>query len=152
MRAYAIVTGDDPDLLPLDFNHSDNYDYWKAKEAEAAFMIRFACSPEVQCITKGMRNLFEMWNTLENSLDTIRSYIRRQDWLGQLRTCRPKEDDLLKAYFTKHTNYHIQLHHTNDGITDREFHTQILTSQPSQCLMLSRVLNIEGSYKHRKKP
>jgi len=26
MRAYANVTGDDPELQPLDFNHDDNYD------------------------------------------------------------------------------------------------------------------------------
>jgi len=26
MRAYAIVTGEDPELQPLDFNHDDNYD------------------------------------------------------------------------------------------------------------------------------
>jgi len=36
MRAYAIVTGDDPEPQPLDFDHDDNYDDWKANEAEAA--------------------------------------------------------------------------------------------------------------------
>jgi len=33
MGAYAIVTGDDPEPQPLDFDHDDNYDDWKAKEA-----------------------------------------------------------------------------------------------------------------------
>jgi hypothetical protein len=47
MRAYAIVTGEDPEPQPLDFDHDDNYDDWKAKEAEAASIIRLSCSLEV---------------------------------------------------------------------------------------------------------
>jgi len=50
MKAYAIVTGEDPELQPLDFDHDDNYDDWKAKEAEAASMIRLSCSSEVRRI------------------------------------------------------------------------------------------------------
>ena len=50
MRAYAIVTGEDPEPQPLDFDHDDNYDDWKAKEAEAASIIRLSCSPEIQRI------------------------------------------------------------------------------------------------------
>jgi hypothetical protein len=30
MRAYTIVTGDDPELQLLDLDHDDNYDDWKA--------------------------------------------------------------------------------------------------------------------------
>jgi len=26
MRAYAIITGEDPELQPLDFDHNNNYD------------------------------------------------------------------------------------------------------------------------------
>jgi len=81
MRVYAIVTGDDPEPQPLNFDHNDNYDDWKAKEAKAASMIRLSSSPEVRCIVKGMRNPLKMWNTLETSLDTARSYIGRQDIL-----------------------------------------------------------------------
>jgi hypothetical protein len=54
MRAYAIVTGEDPEPQPLDFDHDDNDDDWKAKEAEAAPMIRLAYSFKVQCIVKGI--------------------------------------------------------------------------------------------------
>jgi len=54
MRAYAIVTGEDPDPQRLDFDHDDNYDDWKAKEAKAAPMIRLACSPKVWHIVKGI--------------------------------------------------------------------------------------------------
>ena len=50
MGAYAIVTGEDSELQPLDFYHDDNYDDWKAKEAEAASIIRLSCSPEIQRI------------------------------------------------------------------------------------------------------
>jgi hypothetical protein len=60
MRAYAFITGDDPEQQPLDFVHDDNYDDWKAKEAEAVSMIRLSCSPEVRCIVKGMRNPLKM--------------------------------------------------------------------------------------------
>ena len=144
MRAYAIVTGDDPEPQPLDFDHDDNYDDWKAKEAEAASMIRLSCSPEVRRIVKGMRNPREMWNTLETSLDTAGSYIGRQDILRQFRACRPKEDEPLKAYFTKLSNYRTQLDHTDDAITDRDFRTQIFTSLPSQYAMILMVL------KHRR--
>jgi len=31
MRAYAIITGEDPEPQPLDFDHDDNYEDWKAK-------------------------------------------------------------------------------------------------------------------------
>jgi hypothetical protein len=144
MRTYAIVTGDDPEPQPLDFNHDDNYDDWKAKEAKAASMIKLSCSPEVRRIVKGMRNPREMWNTLETSLDTARSYIGRHDILRQFRACRPKEDESLKAYFTKLSNYRTQLDHTDDAITDRDFRTQIFTSLPSQYAMILMVL------KHRR--
>jgi hypothetical protein len=33
MRAYKIVTGEDPEPSPFDFNHDDNYHDCKAKEA-----------------------------------------------------------------------------------------------------------------------
>ena len=64
MRAYAIVTGEDSEPQPLDFDHNDNDDDWKAKEAEAASIIRLSCSPEVRRIVKDLRNPHEMWNTL----------------------------------------------------------------------------------------
>jgi len=140
MRAYAIITRDDPEPQPLDFNHDYNYDDWKAKEAEAASMIRLCCSAEVRRIVKGMRNPREMWNTLETSLDTAGSYIGRQDIIRQFRACRPKEDESLKAYFTKFSNYRSQLDHTDDTITDRDFRTQIFTSLPSQYAMILMVL------------
>jgi len=124
MRAYAIVTGDDSEPQPLDFDPNDNNDDWKAKQAEAVSMIRLSCSPKVQRIVKAMRNPLEMWNTLETSLDTAGSYIGRQDNLRQFRACRPKEGEPLKAYFTKLSDYRTQLDHTDDAITDRHFHTQ----------------------------
>jgi len=144
MRAYAIVTGDNPELQPIDFDDDDNYDDWKAKEAEAASMIRLSCSAEVRRIVKGMRNPLEMCNTLETSLDTAGSYIGRQDILHQFRACRPKEHEPLKAYFTKLSNYRTQLDHTDDAITDRDFPMQIFTSLPSQYAMILMVL------KHRR--
>jgi len=140
-KAYAIVTGEDPEPQPLDFDHDDNYDDWKAKEAEAASMIRLSCSSEVRRIIKGIRNPHEMWNTLETSLDTAGLYIGRQDILHQFRACRPKEDESLKVYFTKLSNYRIQLDHsTDDAVTDQDFRTQIFTSLPSQYAMILMVL------------
>jgi hypothetical protein len=50
-----------------------------AKEAEAASINRLSGSSEVQCIV--IRNPHEMYNTLETSLDTARSYIGKQDIL-----------------------------------------------------------------------
>jgi len=144
MRAYTIVTGEDSEPQPLDFDQDDNYDDWKAKEAEAASIIRLSCSPEVRRIVKGIRNPHEMWNTLEPSLDTAGCYISRQDILRQFRACRPKEGEPLKAYFTKLSNYRIQLDHTDDAVTDRDFRTQIFTSLPSQYAMILMIL------KHRR--
>jgi len=87
MRAYAIVTGDDPEPQPLDPDHDYNYDDWKAKEAAATSIIRLSCSPEVRRIVKCIRDPHEMWNVLETSLDTAGSYIGRQDILRQFRAC-----------------------------------------------------------------
>jgi len=140
MRAYPIVTRDNPEPQPLDFNRDDNYDDWTAKEAEAAAMIRLSCSPEVRGIVKGIRNPHGTWNTLETSLDTDGSYIGRQDILRQFRACRPKEDQPLKAYFTKLSNYRIQLDHIDDAVTDRDFRMEIVTSLPSQYVMILMVL------------
>jgi len=132
MRAYVIVAGEDPEPQPLDFDQDDNYDDWKAKEAEAASIIRLSCYPEVLCIFKGITNSHEMWNRLQISLDTAGSYIGRQDILCQFRGCCPKQDKQLKADFTKLSDYCIQLNHTDEAITDRDFRMQIFTSLPSQ--------------------
>jgi len=140
MKAYAIVTGENPELQPLDFDHNDNYDDWKAKEAKAALMIRLSCSPEVWLIVKGIPNPHDIWNTLETSLDTAGSYTGRQDILRQFMASRPKEDEPLKTYFTKLSNYRIQLDHTDNAVTNRDFRTQIFTSLPSQYAMILIVL------------
>jgi len=103
-------------------------------------MIRLSCSPEVGRIMKGMRNPLDMWNTLETSLDTTWSYISRQDILRQFHACRPNEDEPLKAYFTKLSNYFIQLDHTNNAITDRDFRRHIFRSLPSQYAMILMVI------------
>jgi len=144
IRSYAIITGEDPEQQPLDFDQDDNYDNWKAKEAEAASMIRLSCSSEVRRIIKGIRNPHKMWNTLETTLDIAESYIGIQDILRQFWACRPKEDEPLKAYFTKLSNYRIHLDHTDDAVTDWDFRTQIFTSLPSQWAMILMVL------KHRR--
>jgi len=101
MKAYTIVTGEDPEPQPLDVDHDDNYDDWKAKAAETVSMIRLSCFSEVRHIIKGIRNSQEMSNTLETSLDTTGFYIGRQDILCQFCACRPKEDEPLEAYCTK---------------------------------------------------
>jgi len=44
-RAYSMIAGEDPELQPLDFDHDNNDDVWKAKEGEAASMSRLSCSP-----------------------------------------------------------------------------------------------------------
>jgi len=107
-------------------------------------MIRLSCSPTVLRIVKDVRNPHKMWNTLETSLDTAGSYISRHDILRKFHACRPKEEELLKVYSTKLTNYRIQLNHTNDAVTDRDFRTQIFTSLPSQYAMILMVV------KHRR--
>jgi hypothetical protein len=142
MRAYAIVTRDDPGSQPLDLDHNDNYDDGKAKEAEAARMIRFSCSHEVRGIVMGMGHSLEMWNTLETSLDTAGSYISRLDILYQFHACQPKEDKPLKAYFTKLSNYHTHLDHIDNAITDRNFSTQIFPFLPSQYALILVVLKL----------
>jgi len=118
MRAYAIVSGEDAEPQTLDFDHDDKCDEWKAKEAKVESLIRLSCSPEVQRIVKGIRNSCDMWIILETSLDTAGSYITRQVILCQFCACRPKEGKPPKAYFTKLSNYCVQLDHTDDAITD----------------------------------
>jgi len=140
IKAYAIMTGEDPEPQPLDFDHDDNYDDWKTQEAEAASIIRLSCSSEVQRIVNGIRNPYEMWDKQEMSVDIAGSYIGRQDILHQFCACRPKEDEPLKAYFTKLSTYRIQLDHADDAVTDQDFHTQIFTSLPSQYAMILMVL------------
>jgi hypothetical protein len=135
-----MVNGDNPEPQTLDFDHDDNYDDSKAMEAEATSMIRLSCSPKVRRIVKKMRNTLEMWITQQTSLITTGYYIGRQDILHQFRTCRPKEDKQLKTYFTKLSNYRIQLDHTDHAITDQDFRTQIFTSLPSQYGVILMVL------------
>jgi hypothetical protein len=55
MRAYEIVTGDDPEPQPLDLDHHDTYDeHLQATEAKATSLIKQSCSPEVLRIVKGI--------------------------------------------------------------------------------------------------
>jgi len=140
MRVYAIVSRDDSEPQPADFNHEDNYDQWKAKEAEAALMIKLFFSPEVRRIFKGMRNTLEVWNTLKSSLDTTGSSIGRQDILRQFGAYQHKEDEPLQAYFTKLSNYRIQLDHTDDAITYWDFRTPRFISMPSLYATILMVL------------
>jgi hypothetical protein len=144
MEAYGMITGDHLEPQPLDFDYDVNYDDWKAQEAQAASIIRLSCSTEVQRIVKGIRNLHEMWNMNETSLDTAGLYIGRQDILRHFRACRPQQNEPLEAYFTKLSNYRTQLDNTDDAITNCDFHTQIFTSLPSQYTMILMVL------KHRR--
>jgi hypothetical protein len=44
MNACAIVSRDDSEPQPLDFDQDDNYDDCTAKEANRACMIRLSCS------------------------------------------------------------------------------------------------------------
>jgi len=69
-----------------------------------------------------------------------RSCIGRQDIHGQFHACRHKEDEPLKAYFTKLSNYRIPLDHTGNPITDRDCCSQIFTSLPSKYGMILMVL------------
>jgi hypothetical protein len=144
MKAYAIITGDDPELQPLVFDHNDNYNDCRTKEAKGASIIRLSCSPEVRRIVKGMRNPHEMWNTLQTRLGTTRSYIGRQDILHQFLACRPKEDESPEAYFTKLSHYRTQQDHTHNAITDGDVRMQIFTSLPLPYTMIFMVL------KHRR--
>ena len=81
-----------------------------------------------------------MWNTLETSLDTTGSYIARHVIFRQFCACRPKEDEPRKAYLSKLSNYRIQQDHTNDAVTNRDFHTQIFASLRSQYAMILMVI------------
>ena len=152
MRAYSIITGNDPEPQPLNLDNKDNYDDWKAMEAETTSTLRPSCSPEVWRIVKGIRNYHEMWNVLESSLVTAGLYIGREDMLPQFRGWRPKENEPVKTDFTKLSNYHIQLDHTDDAITDPDFRTQLFTAVPSQYVMVLMVLSIQGLYLHPTKP
>jgi hypothetical protein len=140
MRGYAIVTGEDPVPQPLDLDHDDNNDDWKANKSEAASMIKHSCAPKVRRIIKGIRNPHKVLNALETRLDAAGSYFSAQDNLRQFRACRPEEDEPLKVYFSKLSNYRIELDHTDDAITDRDFSTQIFTSLPTQYVMILMVL------------
>jgi hypothetical protein len=128
MKAYAMVTGEDPEPHPLDFDHDDNLDVWQDKEAKDASMIRLACYSEARRSLKGIRNRHEMWNTLDTSLDTTECYVGRQDILRLFHACQPKKDEPRKAYFTKLSNYGMQLDHTDDAVTNGDFCNAIFAS------------------------
>jgi hypothetical protein len=121
IRAYAIIIRAGCEQHPTDSEHEDNYDDWKAKQAEAVPMNRLSGSPKVQYIIKGISNPHELWNTLQTDLHSALSHLGRQDILHQFDAGRPKEDEPLTAYFPKHSKYHTQLTHTDDEITDCNF-------------------------------
>jgi len=116
MTAYTIVTGEDPEPQPLDFDHHDNYDDWKAKETEAASIIRLSCSPEVRRIVKGISNPHEMWKDTGNQSGHRWIVYRQTRHSSPIPACQSKEDEPLKAYVTKHSNYCTQLDHSDDAI------------------------------------
>jgi len=77
-------------------------------------------------------------------LDTAGYCVGTQDFLRQFGACRPKKDEPLELYCINVSNYCVQLDHTDNAITDRDFCTQILTSLPSQYVIILMVL------KHRR--
>jgi hypothetical protein len=82
MREDATATGDDPELQPLHCDHDDNNEHSMVGETIAVSMSRICCPPEEWCIVKGMRNSLKIWNMLETSLCTSKSYIGRGDILN----------------------------------------------------------------------
>jgi len=82
-----------------------------------------------------------MWNILGASMDVARFYIDRQDSLQKFCACQPVENKPWTADFTVHSNCHISLDHTYNAITYYNFSKQILTSLPSQYMMILMVLN-----------
>jgi hypothetical protein len=99
MKAYATFTGDDPQLQPLDSDRDDHYEDWIAKDAEAVSMIRHSCSPQVWCIVMDRRTPHQMENSLETRLDTVRSYIGRQNILHQFCACDARMTNYLRHTF-----------------------------------------------------
>jgi hypothetical protein len=87
MKPFPMVTGDDPEPQPEDFNHNVNYEDSNAEDTEAISIIRIAYSLAVWRIINSIRYPHDMWNTLETSLDTARFHISRQDILLQISAC-----------------------------------------------------------------
>jgi hypothetical protein len=87
MKAYAILTGDDPEPQHIDFDHDGNYDHWKAKEADTVSMMSLSSSPEVRRTINGMRIPHDMWNPPEATLRSGTHYMSRQDILHQSCAC-----------------------------------------------------------------
>jgi hypothetical protein len=140
MKAYAIVSWDNPEQQSLDFDHNSNDDDWKPKHSEAASVIRLYCSPDVRHIINSILHSHKMWNTLETNLESMGSHIGRGDTLREFRACRPKKDKPLKMYLAKLSISRIQLDHADDAVTDRDFRMQKSTSLPSLSTMILMVL------------
>jgi hypothetical protein len=139
MRAYPIITGENPQPQPIDFHYDNMYNDWKRLTANAASMMRLSCSPTVRHIVRGIRNVGGMWKTLQTHLDPAGSWNGRHDILHQFLVCRLKENEPLTAYFTRLSNYGIQLDNTDNAITNEDFCKDILTSLPSQYAMVLMV-------------
>jgi hypothetical protein len=93
----------------------------------------FPVPPKYGASSKVYDILTKCGTSLKTCLDTAGSYIGRQDILSQFHGGRPKEDEPLKAYFTKLSNYHIQLDHTDDAHRSRFPHTNIHITVISVC-------------------
>jgi hypothetical protein len=87
LRAYEILTGDEPELQALDLDHNGNYDDWKANNTQTTSILRLSCSPEVECIAQGIPDPQEMWCVLETRLYAARCYMGSLNILHQFCTC-----------------------------------------------------------------
>ncbi|KAF8241413.1 hypothetical protein K440DRAFT_680347 [Wilcoxina mikolae CBS 423.85] len=71
MRAYTIVTGEEPEPQALNIDYTN----WKAQEAQAATSILLSCSLDVRTYLKGMRIPQTIWHTLQKYLDNTTTVI-----------------------------------------------------------------------------
>ncbi|KAF8248597.1 hypothetical protein K440DRAFT_642183 [Wilcoxina mikolae CBS 423.85] len=129
MRAYNIVTGEEPEHQALDIDYAD----WKSREAQAATSILLSCSLDVRTYLKGLRSPQMMWHTLTERLDNTTTLIGRTTLLRKFRATRPQKDQPLQDYFNKLRDFRHQLAGSTKAISDGELRTNIFHFARTVC-------------------
>ncbi|KAF8242131.1 hypothetical protein K440DRAFT_674322 [Wilcoxina mikolae CBS 423.85] len=136
MRAYNIVTREEPESQPLDIDYAD----WKTREAQTATSILLSCSLDVRTYLKGVQSPQTMWHNLQECLDNTTTLIGRTTLLCKFRTTLPQKDQPPQDYFNKLLDFRHQLAGSTEAISDGELRTYIYTTLPEQYAAMVKIL------------
>jgi len=105
---------------------------YRKRRALATSAIRFSCTEIVAIYINGLSNPREMWETLNQRLDTTTSYIGRTTIVTKFQNARPVAKESIGVYIARLQTYRLQLQGSTEEISDQALLTHVYTTAPPE--------------------